>query len=170
MASTSHDTTQGRVISMFHGLTGLAGRQNANRAADTKVARLLRIVDVHSQPLIDKRIKIAGDLLEGIEDPEGISDVVAQQLSARIAAAQTEFDATEITIDLPDTPRIVEDDLPKARKGENGWQNAAGVSAFVFGLGPLYDFQDPEAEEQQDANLEPGEDPDASHESDHNDE
>ena len=154
VTSTQVEMTNKQLSQMYGALGILGNRQMNSRAADLKVARLIRAMAPDAESIIPLRVKIAGDALANIEDPEGISPLVSQQIAAKTAALQSEFDLLEVTVDLPSL-RINEGDLPTTKKGDDGWQNGSQMGAIVADLGELFAFDDDDPPPAPDPNDEP---------------
>ena len=123
---------------MFAALGILGNRSMANTLADLKVGRLLHHLAPMCEPIGPARARIAAEFANG-HDVEGLSEAAAQMLATGLAAKVAEFDEEEIEFDMP-TMRIVHNDLPKEKPGDDGWKNAAQLGAITSDLGVLFEF------------------------------
>ena len=154
MSGTAHKSTRKILIDMFQACQAFGQRTMAERVGDISVGILLRAIEPIAQPVIDARIKVAGDLLEDMDNSEGAS----MRLQLQLQVAQSEFDAEIIEYELPSITRIRKSDLPKAQKGPDGWQNATGIGQLIFWLGPLYDWGEDQKPKDVDPNAAPEDD------------
>lgn len=118
-------------------LTALAGRTLPTIKSDLKVAKLLR--SHVAGPYRDSEATREGIVRR---HPTPVDTEEAKTPPAIQEARANEFnDHLDATVDLGDVPDallIVEDDLPKALKGETGEANRQGVAGIVALLGPFY--------------------------------
>lgn len=137
--------TNGELQRMRAALGILGNRRMANIGADLKVARLLKIVTAHTEPI--EALKRAAALALVNEIPEGaeLTPLQEQILGMRIAEAQAKVDSaalgvdgTSVEIAVPDGCLLKQDDLPKEQTGKDGWLNASQLGAVLADLGPLY--------------------------------
>lgn len=126
-------------------LTELGNRFAPTLAADIKVSKLLSAVAKEWEPIAIERAKIGTfairNALEmhGVKSLEELPESLQQLTIGEAKVAQDAWDAEEIEVTLPDT-RITQNDLPKEKSGENGWQNGNGLAALVAGLGELFEY------------------------------
>ena len=134
--------TNGSLQRMYAALAVLGNRRMASLAADLKVARLLRVLAPHVEPLETLKRGIVLDLAAGLPKDAALSNTREQLLVMTIGARQAELDAETVEIDLPIVYALRETDLPKEMTGADGWKNSSQLGAIVADLGPLYNLDE----------------------------
>lgn len=136
--------THREVTAMYGALQLLGNRFLPTINSDLRIGKLLQMVGPHAQPLAAGRVRASRDVIEhygGAEGIERLSAVAQQAVATEISMAQIEFDRLEIEIEgFEDWPKLTQNDLPKERAGENGWQNGSQIAALVADLGVLFEY------------------------------
>jgi hypothetical protein len=132
--------TNAALVRMHSALGTLANRRMKTATGESRVGRWVSLLKPYVDPIQPARERIMLDMV-GDLDVSKITPMEAQILSAKVSAAQREFDAEELEITLPGKPlKLI--DMPEEKSGEDGWKNAAQLAAIIADLGPLYEIED----------------------------
>jgi hypothetical protein len=139
--SPKGNTTRREVSRQYAALQILGNRFLPTLASDLKIGRLLAIIRPLAVPLVAERAKIAERIMTefgGATVIDNMKSAAQQALMAKIQVEQEAYDSEYLNVDIPDRLLVTQDDLPKERSGDDGWQNASQRAALISDLGSLF--------------------------------
>jgi hypothetical protein len=136
--------TSRQLRGVYNALQVLANRFLPDMKSDLKVAALLREISKYAEPLQSARNKVAPKIaeMEGVTvaNSEKLTPIAQTLFMAKLNEAYSCFDDTEVEVEYTDRLRISQNDLPKERTGEKGWENGSMIGAIVADLGDLFEY------------------------------